>query len=291
MFQVSRFNKVFGVSEEPATSQGFEDLRKKCLRSRALYEDTSFPANDSSISYTGLSNRSYQWLRPHEIAKDPQFFVDGFSRFDVQQGDLGNCWLMAAVANLTQIPNLFAQVVPADNSFEENYAGIFHFKFWQYGKWVEVVIDDRLPTKYGKLCYMHSSERNEFWGALLEKAYAKLHGSYDALHGGNTCEAMADFSGGIIEFYDFEQAPPHDLFQIIEKAYQHKSMMSASIIPDPNVTEYETPNGLVKGHAYSLTMAKCVEIETPNTKGKIQLLRLRNPWGNETEWKGAFGDG
>lgn len=57
--------------------------------------------------------------------------MDGYSRFDVQQGELGDCWLLAAAANLTQDPQLFFRVVPDDNSFEENYAGIFHFRFWQ----------------------------------------------------------------------------------------------------------------------------------------------------------------
>ena len=70
----------------------------------------------------------YEWLRPKEICADPRFFVEGFSRFDVQQGVLGNCWLIAAAANLTQDTKLFLRVVPDDNSFVENYAGIFHFR-------------------------------------------------------------------------------------------------------------------------------------------------------------------
>jgi calpain len=175
--------------------QDFYELRKQCLEAGTLFEDPEFPATDKSLLYSQRPDRRYEWLRPMEICDDPQFFVDGYSRFDVQQGELGDCWLLAAAATLTQDPKLFFRVVCDDNSFEDEYAGIFHFRFWQYGKWVDVVVDDRLPTYRGELMYMHSTEKNEFWSALLEKAYAKLHGSYEALKGGTTCEAMEDFTG------------------------------------------------------------------------------------------------
>ncbi|XP_050080168.1 calpain-A-like isoform X1 [Anopheles maculipalpis] len=273
-----------------ADVQDFYQIRQQCLENGTLFEDPEFPASASSLMYSQRPDRHYEWLRPHEICDGPEFFVEGFSRFDVQQGELGDCWLLAACANLTQDHKMFLRVVPDDNSFEDDYAGVFHFRFWQYGKWVDVVIDDRLPTYRGQLIYMRSSEQNEFWSALLEKAYAKLHGSYESLRGGTTCEAMEDFTGGVAEMYDLKDQTPPNLFEIIEKGFKRNSMFGCSIEADPHVLEAETPEGLIRGHAYSITKIQMVDIETPGRSGKIPLIRLRNPWGNEAEWNGPWSD-
>lgn len=281
--------KGSGLRPRATEAQDFYQLRDQYLQDGVLFEDPEFEATDSSLFFSQRPPRCFQWMRPNEIADNPNFIVEGASRFDIMQGELGDCWLLAAVANLTLNDRLFSQVVPNDQGFKDKYCGIFHFRFWQYGRWVDVVIDDRLPTVAGKLVYMHSSQSNEFWSALLEKAFAKLHGSYEALKGGGTSEAMEDFTGGVAEMFELKEAPPN-LFQIMLKSYERQSLMACAIEADPTTLEAQTVDGLVKGHAYSITCIKYVEIATPSKKGKIPLIRLRNPWGNETEWKGAWSD-
>ena len=40
-------------------------------------------------------------------------FVGATNRFDINQGEIGNCWFLAALANLVENRRAFDRVVPA----------------------------------------------------------------------------------------------------------------------------------------------------------------------------------
>ncbi|XP_069981346.1 calpain-5-like isoform X4 [Penaeus vannamei] len=286
--------------------QNYGKLKKDCLNRGEKFSDPKFPPHDSSLFFSKQPPGVITWKRPHEIVDKPQLFVEGASANDVTQGQLGNCWFVAACASLAGVKELWHRVIPdyKDQEYGELHPGIFHFRFWRFGEWLDVVIDDLLPTIEGELVFVHSRERKEFWCALLEKAYAKLHGSYEALEGGNLSDALVDLTSGVSAHLDLTVGGYTDdfekrkqLFKMMAKEMNEHALMCCAITPHSHEeAEMRTNVGLVKGHAYGITAVRKINIGDTGLfsifKGaqKIRMVRLKNPWG-EREWNGAFSDG
>lgn len=296
---------LFGSGVVKYKGQDYDQLKKQAVSTGNHFVDPEFPAQDKSLFYTPGKLAGVVWKRPKQICDNPKLFVEGASSGDVTQGRLGNCWFVAACSCLALYKELWNRVIPSGQEWiddkPEEYGGIFRFVFWRYGQWVEIVIDDQLPTINDELVFIHSQSKNEFWSALLEKAYAKLFGSYEALDGGDLGEALEDFTGGVSELInladinvvnDFDERQA--FFERLKKEVDRKSLLAASI-PAASSEEMEasTDMGLVKGHAYGITAVKNINLSSGLfsflSKNTLQMVRLRNPWG-QGEWKGAFSD-
>ncbi|KAM3180271.1 hypothetical protein ACTXT7_016610, partial [Hymenolepis weldensis] len=263
----------------------YDNIVRKLKGTGQLWEDPDFPLDKAIGNVENLPK--YEWKRPKEIDPNADFIVGGYDRSDVAQGRLGDCWLLAVISTMADIPVLFNHIVPKEQTMKgENYVGVFRFRFWQFGQWIEVLVDDRIPVVAGtkQFIFMHSDESNEFWSALMEKAYAKLNGSYANLSGGTQGEAMEDVTGGLVESLNLPKITGNEFYKDLKKYMQRCCLMGCSITSKE--IEAHLNNGLIAGHAYSVT-----GVESVKYKGElVHLIRVRNPWGNNYEWRGDWSD-
>ena len=137
---------------------------------------------------------------------------------EVIQGQLGNCWFISALSVLADRDDLLrgggeqidvqnenmvdkktAQLCtigvypPLFHKFRKN--GIFVFRFFKDFRWRYVIVDELLPYANCRLCFAHCTKPDEIWVPMIEKAYAKLFGCYEALRSGSIDEAIVDMTG------------------------------------------------------------------------------------------------
>jgi hypothetical protein len=148
-------------------------------------------------------------------------------------------------------------------------------------------VDDWIPCEgRGKPAFATSRKGNELWVSILEKAYAKLHGSYEALEGGVVQDALVDLTGGAGEEIDmFHESSQLDLvsgrlwFQL-QRFKQEGFLLGAGSPSGSDV--HVSSSGIVQGHGYSLLQVREVDGH--------KLVQIRNPWANEVEWNGPWSD-
>ncbi|XP_051113651.1 calpain-type cysteine protease DEK1 [Andrographis paniculata] len=269
---------------------------KEALLSRGEphFTDQEFPPHDRSLFVDPDNPPSKlqvvsQWMRPMEIVKEkhlnlsPCLFSGTANPSDVCQGRLGDCWFLSAVAVLTEVSRISEVIITP----EYNEEGIYTVRFCIQGEWVPVVVDDWIPCESpGRPAFATSKKANELWVSLLEKAYAKLHGSYEALEGGLVQDALVDLTGGAGEEIDMRSAQSQidlasgRLWSQILRFKQEGFLLGAGSPSGSDV--HISSSGIVQGHAYSILQVREVDGH--------KLVQIRNPWANEVEWNGPWSD-
>merc|ERR1719271_494188 len=81
----------------------------------------------------------------------------------------------------------------------------------------------------------------------------------------------------------FPQLESSTLFQRLCDLDMNGTIMSATIMGK----QYQRPDGLVEGTAYTLCGAMRI---SPLSGHSVRLVLLRNPWGTSLQWNGAWSD-
>jgi hypothetical protein len=117
----------------------------------------------------------------------------------------------------------------------------------------------------------------------LEKAWAKLHGTYKRCALGSASHSFRDVLGAPAKFYEIKETP--DMFVKLLTADHEQYLMAASLkATDDEFGKKIDALGLLSDHTYGV-----IDVYEVESEGKtLKLLKLRNPWG-EHEWTGAFG--
>mmetsp|Transcript_6426 Transcript_6426/g.13470 ORF Transcript_6426/g.13470 Transcript_6426/m.13470 type:complete len:689 (+) Transcript_6426:116-2182(+) len=157
-----------------------------------MFVDEQFPPDESSLwgrdSLQRWCYEKLEWLRPHQLRPMPHGLFDADAKpgtCSVRQGCIPDCYLVSAIALLAQQPHLVRHLFVAYEPEE----GICTVKLFN-GGWQKVTIDTLLPCVKQRPAFAHHDGGKELFACFLEKACAKLHGSYACLCGGRVDESL-----------------------------------------------------------------------------------------------------
>nr|XP_027200783.1 calpain-5-like [Dermatophagoides pteronyssinus] len=235
-------------------NQSFRRLAKRSADIGLTFVDDQFKQNDRQIYQTSAFRSRFNiskavWKRPKQLLHENDFNFEPTLLPMIKTehnhlfvGHSPNPWLVAAALSISQHRSLFDQLINVD---EQNFRdhGIVRFTIWQLGVWHKIVIDDRLPSIDSEPIFTRPIWSNSsWWLPLLEKAYAKLFGSYESMiTNGSLHSALIDFTGGgSVETIDLSSYhsdsghsghhhsnsnSDHSLWSLISHEFQSKSLL------------------------------------------------------------------
>jgi calpain-15 len=266
--------------------------------------DEMFAGIKALVGFNGKYDfyAKYSWKQAEQLFPSPDklcVFDSSIVPDDILQGDLGDCYLLAAVAAIAEYPERIKKIIPSKTI---NNAGIYCVQICVTGIWEQVMVDDCFPFKQDaqRPAFTYTTSQ-ELWVMLIEKAYAKLYGGYDNINRGSVCEAICDLTGAPVADFSFDKNSAEGHWSKIMEADKKKYIMGcqSSDFLKSKTDSVDPVTGLSGKHAYSLIGA--FELVTEDGRKRVlregeksspqntRLLLLRNPWGRD-EWKLDWSD-
>jgi len=211
---------------------------------------------------------------------------------DVKQGNLGDCWLMGALAALAgfQDGRFVRALFPGQSRY--NPVGVYAVRLCFAGNWTETLVDDRLPCNYEGNLYCCVTGRKQLWASLVEKALAKACGSFENLRGGLPADALTILTGWP-SATTFTSWGCENIWRLLVNAAHEGLLVVCGTNPAQTADvdwcgrEIFPEDGLEQRHCY--TFIDAVEVDDPLGEGVERLVKLRDPW-KWSLWNGPWCD-
>lgn len=226
--------------------------------------------------------KNLSWERPSTIYKDLQYTLyDRIDINDIAQGYLGNCYFISALISLAADPDRVKELfVTKTKSLEGKYSVIVYVQ----GIPTVVTVDDYFPVYKKKDWIFASSDGTgqvgQIWVQVLEKAWAKLHGSYYNSASGHPSEGLLALSPAPCFDLIHKQFSCEEVWERLKDSRFNDYVMVTSTIKKDSYSN----KGIVSYHAYTILDLFTIEKEQIDT---LKLLKLKNPWSG-FDWKGDY---
>lgn len=279
---------AFGVSSPRGWAAQMEDCEMDCKRDIAAevaachalgkkFTDADFPPNKKSLFVNGEKPssssrmpRDMKWRRASELC--PSAMDNGAWALEVSPhsrlipGAIDDTAFLGVVALLRA-----AQRSPDDLIVHHDLSsGIVGVRLFKDGEWAYEVIDDYVPCCNDGLACGRTSVSEEVWIALIEKANAKIHGSYEAVQRSTELETFEDLTGGAVRKLDRREVASGKEFLRSLKERQIVGCLHMAARRRERRGE-ELPCGLLSGHGYPIS-------EPEASSNEDISCRLENPW-------------
>lgn len=176
------------------------------------WRDTAFPSGVGALGDVqqarGIDPAGLVWAQASDVVDGKICLFDSITADDCSS-EHGAIWLSAACAAVAEFPGILDQVFVTQDVPED---GHYVLRLWDLNtrSWQHVEVNDMIPCFSRRPWEAHpvpafaQSDSAELWTMIIEKAFAKLAGSYSALKGGHPGLALQALTG-LPEVWTFER--------------------------------------------------------------------------------------
>jgi calpain-15 len=226
------------IQEYPFFKTRLQDIDYKAIiAAKGRWEDPYFRHDASSLFDPEMEKteenkkwQKYEWKRASEVWPQAQMCIyKEISPNDIKQGFCGDCYFLSSISSLAEFPERVKAIFITK---EINDAGCYALQLYVNGEPVTVVVDDYFPWHpFNKdWAFSRSNGDHEIWVMLLEKAWAKVFGSYQRIEGGQAGEALPALTGAPVTVLNHEEIPNIDkLWKIISYADRRNFVIGTTV--------------------------------------------------------------